>query len=138
MIDPALSRQLALEGYVVLREINGVLCGVNKFMFTHGLTTHVDRYGYDDRWCFQHREYAVIALAMWDGQGDPPGPWIKQKGRVERHNPKLYTHRGGAFYERNDTPAADTWPMTWPMMPNILEIKLRLTEAREGECQLLG
>jgi hypothetical protein len=39
------------------------------------------------RWCYETRREAAEALEQWDGQGDPPGNWIKFKGRVERHGP---------------------------------------------------
>lgn len=37
---------------------------------------------------------ALVSLVNWNGAGDPPGDWIKQKGAPvrggERHNPALY------------------------------------------------
>jgi hypothetical protein len=90
-IDPALAEFLASQGYISLRLMpDGHVAGVNPFLWTYGLCTKLDWNGYDDRWCFESPISALIALADWDGKGDPPGPWIKQKGRVERHNPELY------------------------------------------------
>lgn len=43
---------------------------------------------YRTRFCYEQLSDAIGALATWDGHGDPPGPWIKEKGRgVERSNP---------------------------------------------------
>jgi hypothetical protein len=37
---------------------------------------------YDAGWCYQaaHRRDAAVDLATWDGNGDPPGQWIKRVG----------------------------------------------------------
>ena len=44
--------------------------------------------GYRTRFCYPTRAQAQEALVAWDGQGDPPGAWIKEKGPgVERSNP---------------------------------------------------
>ena len=34
---------------------------------------------YDDGWCMV-KGTAVDVAATWDGEGDPPGPWIKHLG----------------------------------------------------------
>ena len=87
-IDPDLIAFLAEEGYIALRLMpDGSVAGVNPFIFTHGLCTRLDFGGYHARWCYPSRDDALIALAIWSGEGDPPGPWIKQKGPVERRNP---------------------------------------------------
>jgi hypothetical protein len=41
---------------------------------------------YDDGWCFDRAKTreAIIALATWDGAGDPPGPWKKHIGSGRR------------------------------------------------------
>lgn len=31
------------------------------------------------RWCYPTRREAKAALDAWDGNGDPPGRWIKRK-----------------------------------------------------------
>lgn len=31
------------------------------------------------RWCYHTRREAKAALDAWDGNGDPPGEWIKRK-----------------------------------------------------------
>lgn len=40
------------------------------------------------RWCYPGFVPAFRALQEWDGVGDPPGDWIKEKGLYgERRNP---------------------------------------------------
>lgn len=43
---------------------------------------------YTDGWCFGRERIgeALFALAIWDGKGDPPGPWIKHT-RTGRYGP---------------------------------------------------
>ena len=93
-IDRDLATYLATQGYVALRIMpDGHLAGVSRFLFTYGLCTKVDWEGYGARWCFKDPMDAVRALAEWDGQGDPPGPWIKQKCPIERSNPLTHDIR---------------------------------------------
>jgi hypothetical protein len=90
-IDADLAAELGNNGYLVLRRMpDGHIAGINKFLFTYGLCTRVDFTGYHARWCYECAEDALEALFLWDGVGDPPGPWIKQKGPVERLNPLLF------------------------------------------------
>ena len=44
--------------------------------------------GYRTRYCYPTIEAAEAALGVWTGDGDPPGPWIKQKPE-ERHGPGM-------------------------------------------------
>ncbi len=105
-IDPDLHAMLRSEGYSVLRVMpDGNIAGIRKFLFTYGLCTHLDWSGYGERWCFEDPASAIIALELWDGRGDPPGPWIKRKGREEYCNPKLFdvigvNSDGSKHYER--------------------------------------
>lgn len=77
-----------LDQFHVLREIPGLgTCGVQKFMVTSGLLvkltfdgdTVFDSYYYERRYCYAVTRDAVTALQEWDGTGDPPGEWIKEK-----------------------------------------------------------
>ncbi|MDR2219770.1 MAG: hypothetical protein LBE24_04225 [Methylobacillus sp.] len=65
------------------RIINGRICGLQKFLFTTGLLTDLTFsgliYNYSARYCYEHFEDALEALNAWDGEGDPPGNWIKEK-----------------------------------------------------------
>ena len=50
----------------------------------------IDAIGYSLRYCYERAGEAEAALAAWDGQGHPGGPWIKCKGAgVELLNPAL-------------------------------------------------
>lgn len=77
----------------VMREVEGRgLCGVQRFIFTAGLLTQLRfnglTYDYAARYCYPSAREAAEALLAWDGNGDPPGPWIKEKVS-ERANPAL-------------------------------------------------
>lgn len=90
----ALTPELQLFGYTDLRQIDGKQCGLLGFMFTTGLMVGLDSEGYERRYCYEHQEDALAALAVWDGTGHPSGPWIKLKGmlggeRVDLLNPEL-------------------------------------------------
>jgi hypothetical protein len=66
------------------REIpNQRLCCLERYIFTVGLLTHATFdypcYRYAARYCYPTLAEAKEALATWDGKGDPPGPWIKEK-----------------------------------------------------------
>ena len=70
--------------FIALRDVpSRQLCGVQGFMFTCGLLTNLRfdglTYDYDARYCFPSRTEAVRALREWDGAGDPPGEWVKEK-----------------------------------------------------------
>lgn len=76
-----LIKYLEKEGYVELREIEGVgICGLYRFVFTTGLVIGIDTVGYKGRYCYPTIVDARDALVHWDGKGDPTGPWIKYKG----------------------------------------------------------
>lgn len=59
------------------------LCGTQRFIFTTGLLTNLRfdglTYDYDARYCYPIAKDARDALEAWDGNGDPPGEWIKEK-----------------------------------------------------------
>lgn len=67
----------------------GEWAGLRTFMFTVGLCVGIDETSYRTRFCYEgeHWRAAHDALMTWDGLGDPPGPWIKEKGANERRNP---------------------------------------------------
>jgi hypothetical protein len=59
------------------------LCVLRRFIFTTGLCTRVSidalSCDYAARYCYPSLSDARHALAEWDGVGDPPGAWIKEK-----------------------------------------------------------
>lgn len=65
------------------RMIDGKLCGVQRFIFTSGFLVGLRfdgwTYSYDRRYCYADDDEAVDAARTWDGQGDPPGRWVKEK-----------------------------------------------------------
>jgi len=68
----------------VVRRVPGRgLCGIQRFIFTCGLLTDLKFYemenDYTARYCYPNEREALRALQAWDGTGDPPGPWIKEK-----------------------------------------------------------
>jgi hypothetical protein len=58
-------------------------------MFTVGvMVSNSDDGNPITRWCYHSFVGAFLGLQEWDGVGDPPGDWIKEKGRDgERPNP---------------------------------------------------
>lgn len=54
-------------------------CGVAPQLFTTGLFYGIDDLGHAGRFCYADAAEALFALTQWDGCGDPPGPWIKEK-----------------------------------------------------------
>lgn len=80
-------RQAEAMGYKPARILpDGRCTGIMKMLFTYGLFVGLDEYGTSTRFCYDSRKEAEQALATWDGQGDPPGNWIKQKPE-DRMNP---------------------------------------------------
>jgi hypothetical protein len=77
--------------YLHVREIPGRgICAVAYMVFTVGLLYGIDKYGLQGRFCFGSFNEALQALRTWDGIGDPPGNWIKHKGRAgEYSNPQF-------------------------------------------------
>jgi hypothetical protein len=81
MITEELKDLLEKEGYFEIREIDGAgVCCLKRFMFTVGLVWGADESGYIGRWCYANLADAKDALMNWNGEKDPPGPWIKYKG----------------------------------------------------------
>lgn len=75
-------------GYVAPRILeSGEWAALRKMLFTTGLFVGLDDMGWRTRFCYDKPEDASQALLNWSGFGDPPGPWIKEKGKIERSNP---------------------------------------------------
>ena len=82
-------------GYVQPRQLpNGEWVGVMRMVYTVGLFVGINDTGYRTRFCYPDPVHAVLASVEWDGTGDPPGPWIKEKGRAERSNPNRGVKHG--------------------------------------------
>jgi len=83
---------LTEQGYQQVREIPGRgLCGLKEFIFTIGICEGLNEHSFEGRWCYPKDIIleAALAYGTWDGVSDPPGDWIKYKGRTEYSNPKL-------------------------------------------------
>lgn len=92
---------LSREGYVNIGILDShEIVGVFPFLFTWGLVVGLTKDGYRTRFCYPSLLEASIAAETWDGKGDPPGPWIKEKGRGldgiehERTNPLVNSDIG--------------------------------------------
>ena len=80
---------LEANGYRHLKLLDtGELAAIMPQLFTVGLFVGLKRYGYRTRFCFATMEDAKESLRNWTGVNDPPGNWIKEKGRIERMNPR--------------------------------------------------
>jgi hypothetical protein len=79
-VDSALESFLTEEGYTDLRTLpTGKIAGLHQMMFTYGLYVGLGFALWEKRYCYEHESDALTALLAWDGNGDPPGPWIKEK-----------------------------------------------------------
>jgi hypothetical protein len=67
-------------GYLFPRQVaDGEWIALFRFVFTWGLVKGLDDVGYNERWCYSSLNDALVAVANWDGEGDPPGNWIVNK-----------------------------------------------------------
>lgn len=67
-------------GYDMVRKLpDGKFIGVTRMITTTGLFVGLTEDMYERRYCFEHYGDAATAFAEWNGVGDPPGPWIKEK-----------------------------------------------------------
>lgn len=72
---------LADQGYTPIIVIPSVgVCSIRRMIFTTGLFVNMDELGYQYRYCYQTRAEALSAIESWNGEGHPPGDWVKRKG----------------------------------------------------------
>jgi hypothetical protein len=77
---PLLIEQAVGLGYSPARRLpNGEMAGVTPMLTTFALFVGLTARGWRTSYYYEHKADAEAALAAWDGAGDPPGPWIKQK-----------------------------------------------------------
>ena len=76
-------------GYFHVRRLpSGEIVGLAPFVSTIGLVRGLNPSGYTSRFCYPSIEDAIAAISSWTGDGDPPGPWLKEKGiGIDRANP---------------------------------------------------
>lgn len=90
-LSDTLLELLTAHGYTDLRILCKQVCGVGQFNFTTALLVGLDETGYERRYCYEHRADAQNALLAWNGDGHPPGPWIKYKGAgIDLLNPEFF------------------------------------------------
>ena len=79
---------LPLDGFLAMRQLDdGRVIGVRPMIYTTGLAVGVTPFdACEYQYCYETVRDAVKAYLAWDGQGDPPGPWLKLKGHPERHD----------------------------------------------------
>jgi len=86
------------NNYTHLRNINGAWCALHQFMFTTGLIVDIGKWAYVKRYCYEHSADAAAALAEWDGNDHPSGPWIKCKGTINGEYVDLLNPKIDSFY----------------------------------------
>jgi hypothetical protein len=88
MADDLTEAEVLSLGYILARPLgNGEWLAVAPQLYTTGLFVVPDRDHYRTRYCYERSFEAVHAFLTWDGEGDPPGMWVKQKPE-DRLNPK--------------------------------------------------
>jgi len=89
--DEAFIALMASMGYLGTRKLpTGEWAAVSTdFIYTYDLCVGLDETGNRTRFLYRLKEDALMALEDWDGKGDPPGKWLKEKGRTERWNPAI-------------------------------------------------
>lgn len=89
MFPPLTTKEAEEIGYSSPKILaTGECAAIRDMLFTTGLFVGLNKLFYRTRFCYPDRLSAEAALEAWDGRGDPPGPWIKEKGEIERTNPK--------------------------------------------------
>lgn len=59
------------HGYQQVREIDGKLYGLMRFIYTVGVVTGLDDFGYEGRICFDTFQNAELFFRDWDGITPP-------------------------------------------------------------------
>lgn len=87
--DEQVRRALVQSGYLKPRRLpDGRWIAVQRMLYTTGLFVMFDDpiSGWKTRYCYELYSQAARDATVWTGEGDPPGPWIKQKPE-DRLNP---------------------------------------------------
>jgi len=76
-------------GYRDLRKLpNKQWIGVAPYLFTYGLCIGMQHVGFTGVYHYATLREALEDCSKWNGEGDPPGRWIKYKDTDgERMNP---------------------------------------------------
>ena len=82
-------------GYRNIRTLpTGEVAATLRQIGTTAIVIGLDDFGFQRRYCYEGEFDAARALAVWDGSGDPSGPWIKEKPS-ERLGPGATTFTKG-------------------------------------------
>jgi hypothetical protein len=77
---------LKSEGYFNIRIIpaHGI-CGLFSYGASIGICCGMTHDHISYRYCYENEAFldAKLAIILWNGEGHPPGPWIKRKGLGE-------------------------------------------------------
>lgn len=89
MTDDSLTREELIDcGYLDARQLaSGVWIAIGDSIYTRDLYLGMDKTGWRQKWMYEDSRAADQDFAAWDGEGDPPGPWVKSKPD-DRWNPK--------------------------------------------------
>jgi hypothetical protein len=85
--------QIIGYGYVAPKQFpSGEWAALRPMVYTTALCVGLDESSYARRFCYTNGLAAILALAQWDGVGDPPGPWLVEKGGPipDRRNPARF------------------------------------------------
>lgn len=89
--DDRFRRWMVVQGYFcVLKLPTGEWAGVYNFLYTWGLCVGLAHFpAYRTRFCYPKSEFSrdqvCDFLRQWDGEGMPPGLWLKQKPQDALH-----------------------------------------------------
>lgn len=61
-------------------------CGLIRFLYTTGIVSGLNEWGYEDRWCYRTYEDAYRALMEWKDSPEDPEPdgWHRHPGSGRR------------------------------------------------------
>lgn len=73
------------NGYLLATEVRdgpyaGSYMAITKMLFNYRLVVGMDEVGWDCVYDYESLQDAAADIVVWDGRGDPPGPWVKYRG----------------------------------------------------------
>jgi hypothetical protein len=83
---------LESNGYFDLKEVDGKILGLMRFMYTIAIVVDIDSTGYSHRYCYPNERAfsCLVNYKHYKGEGDPGGHWLVRKGRGgDYRNPNL-------------------------------------------------
>lgn len=87
--DAAMNEIIATNGYAFPKDLGDRIAALMPLIFTTAIITlrkdESSRHSYEDRWCYHTPGAAIIALANWDGTGEPEG-WHRHPASGRRRD----------------------------------------------------